>query len=101
MLRQEGACLVLDLQIPGRSALEVLAWMSKAGRTARTPVLGLTAGIDPGQLRAAVAWGMDDCLRAPFDELAVVERVRRLVVKYQVRSGAANGQRSAFRIAYV
>lgn len=78
LIRPQTACLLLDLAIPGRPALEVLSWKATMGYS-HIPVLGLTAKLELGQLRAAIALGLDDCLRAPFDHKVLVERARRLI----------------------
>lgn len=68
--------VVLDLSLPGRDGLEVLAMARKAGQTA--PVLILTARGTVGDRIVGLNTGADDYLPKPFDLDELEARVRAL-----------------------
>src|SRR5262245_3177444 len=63
-LAQPFDCLVLDLMLPGRDGLAVLAELRRAGRS--TPVLILTARDAVEDRVAGLDAGADDYLVKPF-----------------------------------
>ena len=71
--------VLLDLVMPGRSGLELLAEL--AGRDDAPPVLVLTATRLEETAREARALGAVDCLRKPFEVQALRRRVRELIDK--------------------
>jgi DNA-binding response OmpR family regulator len=71
------AAVVLDINLPKRSGLEVLADMRK--RKNMTPVLLLTARDTPQQKVDGLDSGADDYLVKPFDLDELLARLRALV----------------------
>lgn len=71
------AAVVLDINLPKRSGLEVLADMRK--RKNMTPVLLLTARDTPTQKVEGLDTGADDYLVKPFDLDELLARLRALV----------------------
>ena len=71
------AAVVLDINLPKRSGLEVLADMRK--RKNMTPVLLLTARDTPQQKVDGLDAGADDYLVKPFDLDELLARLRALV----------------------
>jgi two-component system copper resistance phosphate regulon response regulator CusR len=76
-------CIVLDIMLPGRDGLEVLADLRSAGRT--VPVLLLTARDAVADRVAGLDSGADDYLVKPFAFAELLARVRALL-----RRGQAN-----------
>jgi DNA-binding response OmpR family regulator len=71
--------VLLDLVMPGRSGLELLAELSR--RKKRPPVLVLTATRLEETAREARARGAADCLRKPFEVEVLRRRVRELLAR--------------------
>jgi two-component system, OmpR family, response regulator len=68
--------IVLDLDLPGRSGLEVLEYMRQHGRA--TPVIILTAASAEDDLVHGLNAGADDYLAKPFSVAELRARVRAL-----------------------
>ena len=68
-LLRHAACdvLLLDLNLPGRSGLEVLDFMRGQPRLAEVPVLVVSASADQDLLAEARARGAQACLLKPVD----------------------------------
>jgi FixJ family two-component response regulator len=71
-------CLVLDLQLPGRSGLEVQRQLRSAG--AHVPTIIMTASDEPSIRDECVGEGAGACLRKPLDEEALLTALERLMV---------------------
>ncbi len=80
-LAQPFDCLVLDLLLPGRDGLAVLAELRRAGRT--TPVLILTARDAVEDRVAGLDAGADDYLVKPFAFAELSARLRVLLRRGQ------------------
>lgn len=77
-LEREGAdAVVLDINLPGRSGLEILRQMR--ARQDPTPVLLLTARADTADRVAGLDAGADDYLVKPFDMEELLARLRALL----------------------
>jgi two-component system copper resistance phosphate regulon response regulator CusR len=74
-------CVVLDLMLPGRDGLEVLAEMRRSGRA--TPVLVLTARDAVADRVAGLDSGADDYLVKPFSFAELLARLRALLRRGQ------------------
>jgi len=71
--------VLLDLVMPGRGGLELLAELKRRGGA--PPVLVLTATRLEETAREARALGAADCLRKPFEVETLRRRVRELLGK--------------------
>ncbi len=78
-LSEPPDCLVLDLQLPGRSGLEVQRDLRLAG--ARVPTIIMTASDEPCIRDECVGEGAGACLRKPLDEEALLRALERLRVR--------------------
>jgi two-component system, OmpR family, copper resistance phosphate regulon response regulator CusR len=78
---QSFDCLVLDLMLPGRDGLEVLAELRAAGKA--TPVLILTARDAVEDRVAGLDAGADDYLVKPFAFAELLARLRVLLRRGQ------------------
>ncbi|MDB5439274.1 MAG: hypothetical protein JWM33_1701 [Caulobacteraceae bacterium] len=78
-LERGAGALVLDIDIPGRTCLEVLDWMHRTGRTGRVPVLLVAAHPRLDVLRGAAELGVRGCIRAPVNSAELVSRMSHLL----------------------
>jgi DNA-binding response OmpR family regulator len=78
---QDFDCIVLDLMLPGRGGLQILAGLRQAGRT--TPVLLLTARDAVEDRVAGLDAGADDYLVKPFAFAELLARLRALLRRGQ------------------
>src|SRR5262245_48514167 len=69
--------VLLDLTLPGRDGLEILASVRKQGR--KTPVLVVTARDTPEDRVIGLDGGADDYLVKPFAVAEMLARVRALL----------------------
>lgn len=72
--------ILMDIQMPGMSGLEVTAQIRQhadSGR-ARTPVIALTANAFQKANEQYLAAGMDDCLTKPFEEAELLAEMSAL-----------------------
>lgn len=90
----EASCVVLDVRMPGLGGLEVQARMSELGMSA--PVIFITGHGDVPMVVEAMRGGAVDFLQKPFDNQALLERVRQAIergrdlrVEAQQRDAAA------------
>ncbi len=89
-----ASCVVLDVRMPGLGGLEVQARMAELGMTA--PVIFITGHGDVPLAVEAMRGGAVDFLQKPFDNQALLERVRQAIergrdlrVEAQQRDAAA------------
>jgi CheY-like chemotaxis protein len=71
--------IVLDMMMPGRTGLEVLAELRAEPRFAETPVIMLTARAQAADRDAAVDAGASHFLPKPFSPLALASLVEELL----------------------
>ena len=69
--------VLMDLQMPVMDGLTATARIRDNERTARLPVIGLSAGVSPLTQRRAEAAGLNDLLGKPFDPRALVRCLLR------------------------
>jgi CheY-like chemotaxis protein len=77
--RERPDLVVLDMMMPGRSGLEVLAELRADPALAETPVVMLTARAQAGDQDAADAAGVDRFVSKPFSPLALAGIVEELI----------------------
>ena len=74
-----SGCLVLDIQMPGLSGIELQEQMAAAGLN--IPIIFITGhGNVPASVRAMKA-GAVDFLEKPFDDLALLDAIHRAIAK--------------------
>ena len=69
--------VLMDIQLPGIDGVEALARLRADGRTARVPVLALTAQAMEGDHERFLAAGFDAYVSKPVDIAELVATVRR------------------------
>ncbi|MEX2210513.1 MAG: response regulator [Gaiellaceae bacterium] len=77
--RERPDLVLLDMMMPGRSGLDVLAELRGDPELAATPVLMLTARTQEGDRAAAAAAGADGFVSKPFSPQELAEVVERLL----------------------
>ena len=71
--------VVLDLDLPGMSGLEVCRALKADPSTEQVPVIMITARDQLAERAAGLEAGADDFLVKPFDKTALVTRIRSLL----------------------
>jgi len=71
--------IVLDMMMPGRTGLEVLAELRRDARYSETPVIMLTARTQAQDRQAAVDAGVSRFLPKPFSPLELASVVEELL----------------------
>jgi CheY-like chemotaxis protein len=79
--KQSPDLILLDVMMPGMSGYEVLAKLKADPATSATPVMMVSAILDPGAKGRALTAGSDDFLSKPIDREDLVWRVRNLLGK--------------------
>lgn len=72
------ALVLLDINLPKKSGLEVLAWIRQQPRFESLPVLMLTSSSRPEDMEKARLLGANDYLLKPSDPRELVEVVKSL-----------------------
>ncbi len=90
--REKPDLLVLDLMLPGRDGWELTRLIRSDARLAATPIIMLTARVDDTDKIVGLEMGADDYVTKPFNPREVVARVRALLRRSRLESGAAAPQ---------
>lgn len=86
---------VLDVMMPGEDGLSFIAGLrSRPGRSARLPVLMLTARGDPGDRIEGFRRGADDYLSKPFEPEELVLRIEAILRRTAADPAAAGASLS-------
>ena len=85
-------CLVLDLNMPGMSGLDLQQNLKAAG--VALPVIFLSGGADVPNAVRAVKEGAIDCIETPFDYRQVVALVRECLARDAAARAARETQRA-------
>ena len=72
--RNQTACLLLDIRMPGMSGLDLQAKLTTGG--SRIPIIFITAHVDPKIKTQAMKAGAEEFLTKPFDNEVLLEKVR-------------------------
>jgi len=98
--RDQPGCLVLDLNMPGMSGLDLQQQLKESG--VALPVIFLSGGADVPQAVRAVREGAIDFIEKPFDYKRVVELVRECLERdARSRAGRERRLRCAERLAHL
>ncbi len=73
------ALLILDLDMPGMSGLEVLQTLRTQPAWEALPVLALSAEADPHEREQALAWGANACMAKPYKPVELLAMVENLL----------------------
>jgi DNA-binding response OmpR family regulator len=77
--KSEPVAAILDMQMPGKTGIDVLGELKADPLTNKLPVMMLTGERDPEIVMRAVGAGAGDYMVKPFDPDHLLERVNRLV----------------------
>ena len=72
------ALVLLDLHLPKRSGLEVLAWIRGEAEFSGIPVVILTGAASDGDIKRAYELGANSVLFAPMGQAELVEEVKAI-----------------------
>jgi CheY-like chemotaxis protein len=78
------ALILMDIQMPGLSGLEVIRRLRADAAFARTPVIALTALVMPGDRERCLEAGANDYLSKPID----IVRLLQIMQGHLAASGA-------------
>jgi FixJ family two-component response regulator len=72
-------CVVLDLQMPEMTGLDVQRYLKMVYPGLTLPVVMITAHDEPGTCETCLAAGVAAYMRKPVESTVLVEKVRRLI----------------------
>ena len=75
--------VLLDWMLPQMSGVEIAKWMRGQEKLRQTPILMVTAKVDPEHVASGLDAGADDYLPKPFDTLVLKARVNALMRRSQ------------------
>ncbi|RYG88289.1 MAG: response regulator [Alphaproteobacteria bacterium] len=75
-----GACIVTDVRMPGRSGIELVEEMKRAG--AGTPVIVITGHADVPLAIQAMHAGVADFIEKPFDDEMMLAAIRKALATH-------------------
>jgi len=73
-------CVVLDLQMPEMTGLDLLRYLSAVYPHVSLPVVMITAHDEPGSCERCLAAGAAAYIRKPVEGTVLVDKIRELVV---------------------
>ena len=91
--RPEFDCILLDINMPGKSGLEMCRDIRAIERYRHVPIIMITSKSDRTSVSSAFAKGATDYLTKPFDAFEVAHRIRL--------AGALVAERKAARDSYL
>lgn len=86
VLEQEFAAILLDVNMPGMDGFETASMMRSYRRTARTPVIFITAYVDDNEMTRGYALGAVDYISSPVVPEILRAKVRVFVDMYRMRN---------------
>ncbi len=87
-----GACVITDVRMPGRSGIELVEEMKRAG--ASVPVIVITGHADVPLAIQAMHAGVADFIEKPFDDEVMLDAIRRAIAQ-QAGKEEAQAERQA------
>jgi len=74
----EPELVLLDVMMPGMDGPATLRALRSLPETARTPVVFMTAKVQPQEVAAFLALGAADVIPKPFDPMTLADTVRKI-----------------------
>jgi two-component system response regulator FixJ len=91
-----SGCLIVDIQMPGMSGLELQEELAR--RNMRVPVIVVTGHADVGLAVRAMKAGAVDFLEKPFDDVMLLATIRRAISEGGHSHGNAGDAREAIAL---
>jgi len=88
--RRAPELVLTDVMLPGRSGLQVTAELRNSPRTARLPIIMLTARGGSAAAAEGLAAGADDYITKPFSSQELLARVRANHELHELRESAVD-----------
>ncbi len=82
--RHRGACMIVDLRMPGMSGLDLLGHLTSSG--APHPVIVLTAQGDDAMRQRCLRTGAVEFFEKPFDSVALLDAIQRAMSTLAARA---------------
>jgi CheY-like chemotaxis protein len=79
--------VLLDLKLPRKSGLEVLAWIRNRGALRAMPVIILTSSEVQSDMQRARSLGIDAYLVKPLTSTELVDVARRIAAQWKIEGG--------------
>jgi len=90
--KEKPDLLVLDLMLPDRDGWDITRLIRSDAHLASTPIIMLTARVEDTDKIVGLEMGADDYITKPFNPREVVARVRALLRRSHLESGATAPQ---------
>lgn len=74
--------LLLDVMMPEMDGLTTLLELRRNPKFSRTPVIFMTAKIQPGELEEYKKLGVLDVISKPFDPMALSDKIKQAWIKH-------------------
>jgi two-component system alkaline phosphatase synthesis response regulator PhoP len=87
--REHPDLIILDLMLPGMDGLEVCKTLKKENRTARIPIIMLTAKTQEADKIVGLELGADDYITKPFSPRELVARIKAVLRRTQEKEELA------------
>ena len=81
-------CVLLDIKLPSKSGLEVLAWIRQQPHIKRLPVVMLTSSLLPDDINQAYDLGANSYLIKPPDLESLIE-LAKMIDHYWLRTNVS------------
>lgn len=81
--------ILLDIMLPGTDGHEIARVLKKEKNTQNIPIIMLTSRGDKSDVVEGVVAGADDYIVKPFKKDALLERVKRILVKVEEQQDGA------------
>ena len=82
-LRLAPAAVILDINMPGGTGLEVLKRLKSSNKTSLIPVIVLSGSLDPADIQNVIDMGADEFLGKPPDFERLEDALNRLLPSVQ------------------
>lgn len=74
--------LLLDVMMPGMDGVTTLQELRKQSAMSATPVMFMTAKVQPQEIAQLMSLGALDVIPKPFDPMTLADQIRRLWIKH-------------------
>jgi CheY-like chemotaxis protein len=90
LVRAAPDLILLDVMMPGTDGPTLLQEIHRHPLLARTPVIFLTARVQPAEVARYMALGAIGVISKPFDVMTLADDIRRIWSEWNGRDGAAS-----------